>query len=163
MRSAASVSPASSAGVSATSAAARFSCRRCSLRVPGIDVEAELGGDHHLTTHRRQALADQFLVGERTIDLGRAEESHAEVDRLAQQPDHLVLTGGQAVVHAHAHAAETDGRDLEAAPAKARIFMSLPLVWIVSAVGKLENARGQAVADHFDLGQAGFDLVHVAG
>ena len=41
-----------------------------------IDVEPELGGDHHLVADRRQRLADELLVGERPVDLGRIEEGH---------------------------------------------------------------------------------------
>ena len=46
----------------------------------GIDLEAELGGDHHLVAHRRQRLADQFLIGEGAIDLGGVEEGDAALD-----------------------------------------------------------------------------------
>ena len=35
-----------------------------------IDVEAELGGDHDLSTHRGERFAHQLLVGEGSIDLG---------------------------------------------------------------------------------------------
>ena len=45
-----------------------------------IDVEAELGRDHHLVTDGRERLADQFLVGERAIDLGGIEEGDAALD-----------------------------------------------------------------------------------
>ena len=49
----------------------------------GIDVEAELGGDHHPVAHRPQRLADHLLVGEGAIDLGGVEEGDAALDRVA--------------------------------------------------------------------------------
>ena len=69
----------------------RAACRR------RIDVEAELGGDHHLVADRRQRLADQLLVGERAVDLGGVEERDAAVDRGADQRDHLCPVGSLAV------------------------------------------------------------------
>ena len=50
------------------------------LTLDGIDVPAEFGGDHHLTPVRRERLADEFLVGVRTVDLGGVEEGDAAVD-----------------------------------------------------------------------------------
>ncbi len=54
-----------------------------------IDVEAELGGDHDLVAERRQRLADEFLVGERAVDLGGVEEGDAALDGRADQRDRL--------------------------------------------------------------------------
>ena len=45
-----------------------------------VDVEPELGGDHHLLADRREGLAHQLLVRERTVDFGGVEEGDAEVD-----------------------------------------------------------------------------------
>ena len=45
------------------------------------DGEAELGGDHDLVAEGLQSLADEDLIGERPIDLGRVEEVDAELDR----------------------------------------------------------------------------------
>ena len=52
-----------------------------------LDVEAELGGDHHLVADRRERLADQLLVGEGAVDLGGVEEGDAALDRRADQRD----------------------------------------------------------------------------
>ena len=84
----------------------------------GVDVEAELGGDHHLVAQRRKRLADQLLVGERAVDLGGVEEGDAALDGGAEQRDHLRPVARLAVGEAQAHAAEADGRDLEAALAE---------------------------------------------
>ena len=56
-----------------------------------IDVESELGGDDDLVAERSERLADEFLVGERAIDLGGVEEGDAALDGCAKQSDHLLL------------------------------------------------------------------------
>ncbi len=43
------------------------------LRRLRIKIEAEFGGDHHLVPERGERLAHQFLVDERTVDLGGIE------------------------------------------------------------------------------------------
>ena len=57
----------------------------------GIEVEAELGGDHDLIAERRERFADDFLVLEGAIDFGRIEEGHAALDRGADQRDTVFL------------------------------------------------------------------------
>src|SRR4249919_2086992 len=84
----------------------------------GIDLEPELGGDHHLVTNGRERLAHQLLVRERTIDLGGVEERHAEIDGRADHADHVLLVASRAVAEAHAHAAQADGGDLQVAVAQ---------------------------------------------
>ena len=83
-----------------------------------VDVEPELGGDHHLLADRRERLAHQLLVRERAVDFGGVEEGDAEVDGRPDQRDPLLLVHGRAVAEAHAHAAEPEGRDFQAAVAK---------------------------------------------
>ena len=78
-----------------------------------IDVEAELGGDHHLVAEGRERLAHQLLVRERAVDLGGVEEGDAALDGRPDQRDHLLLVGRRAVAEAQAHAAEPDGRDFQ--------------------------------------------------
>ena len=55
-----------------------FGPARHALVAPGIriDVEAELGRDHHLVANRPQRLADQLLIGERPVDFSGVEEGH---------------------------------------------------------------------------------------
>ncbi len=84
----------------------------------GPDVEPELGRDHDLVAHRRQRLADQFLVDIGAIDLSGVEEGDAALDRAAQYRDALRLLERRAVGEAQAHAAEADRRDFEVAVAE---------------------------------------------
>src|SRR5215469_2613360 len=80
-----------------------------------IDREAELGGDHHPVTERRQSLADDLLIGEGAVDLGRVKQSEAKLHRLADELDALLFAQGVAVAEVQAHAAEADRRHLKAA------------------------------------------------
>jgi len=79
-----------------------------------VDIEAELGGDHHLVAHRRQRLAHQFFIGERAIGFRRIEVGNAPLHRRADQRDHLLLVCRRAVARAHAHAAQAEGGDFKA-------------------------------------------------
>ena len=73
----------------------------------GIEVEPELGRDHHLIAHRSQRLADQFLVCVGSVNLRRVEKRNAAIDRPANQSDHLSLFRERRRVRkAHAHAPE---------------------------------------------------------
>ena len=81
----------------------------------GVELEPELGGDHHLPAEGGQRFAHQLLVRERAVDLGGVEEGDAALDGRPDQRDHLLLVRGRAVAEAHAHAAEPEGRDLQAA------------------------------------------------
>ena len=80
-----------------------------------VEGESELGGDHHVVADVGQSLADELLVGERPVDLGSVEEGDAELDRLADDGDAVLLVEVQAVGMAEAHAAEADGGDLQVA------------------------------------------------
>src|SRR4249919_4134942 len=84
----------------------------------GVDLEPELGGDHHLAPNGRERLAHQLLVRVRAVDLGGVEERHAEIHGRADHADHVPLVLGRAVAGAHSHAAEPEGRDFEALPAE---------------------------------------------
>src|SRR5271165_7600824 len=88
-----------------------------------VEREAELGGDDHLVADRGEALADEFLVVVGSVDLGGVEEGDAPVDGGPQQVLHLAAVarvGAEAL--AHAHAAEPDGGNLQAAGAKNALF-----------------------------------------
>ncbi len=87
-----------------------------------VKVEAELGGDHHLVAHRRQRLAEQFLVVVGAIGLGGVEEGDAALERGADQGDCRLLLRGRAIAVAEAHAAEAEGGDFEAAFAECALF-----------------------------------------
>ena len=60
---------------------------RALLARVGVDVQAELGGDHHLVADRGERLADELLVRERAVDLGGVEERDAALDGCADQGD----------------------------------------------------------------------------
>ena len=97
---------------------------RHALVAPGIriDVEAELGRDHHLVANRPQRLADQLLVGERAVDLSRVEEGDPALLGGAEQGDGVRLREALAIGGVQTHAAEADGRDLKAAAAELACF-----------------------------------------
>ncbi len=93
----------------------------------GIDVEAELGRNHHPISHRGQGLADQFFIDERAVRLCRVEQRHPQIDRLADQGNHVRFVRRRAVEGAHAHAAQSKGRDLQAAAAECACFHDVVL------------------------------------
>ena len=85
---------------------------RC-WRVDGIDIEAELGGDHDVFPERRQRFADEFLIGERAVDFGGVEEGDAVLDRGADQRHPRLLVDRRTIAEAQPHAAKADGRDFQ--------------------------------------------------
>ncbi|MET4845849.1 hypothetical protein ABIF62_006344 [Bradyrhizobium japonicum] len=88
---------------------------------PGLDLaalEAELGGDHDLVAEWLKRLAEQLFIGERAVGLGGVEEGHTARDGGPDQRDRLRRLGRRAIAVAQAHAAEAEGRDLEAALAQ---------------------------------------------
>src|SRR5207253_596413 len=88
----------------------------------GITSDPELRGDHHLRAHGRQRLADELFVGVRTVDLGGIEECDTAFDSRADERDHRLLVRWDTVALAHAHAAESEGRDLEIALSKCALL-----------------------------------------
>ena len=81
---------------------------RAALARVGIDVPAELGGDHHLVAHGRQRVADQFLVGKGAVGFGGIEQGHPALVRTADDADRLVAIGRLAIGGGEAHRAEAD-------------------------------------------------------
>jgi hypothetical protein len=51
----------------------------------GINIESELGGDHHLVAYRRKRFAQQLFVGEWPICLCCIKECNAAFDGFADQ------------------------------------------------------------------------------
>ena len=76
----------------------------------GVQIEPELGGNHHLVAHTHKGLAQQLLVQPRPIHFGRVEEGHATLHRAVQHGDHLFLVLGRPIAKAHAHAAQPQRR-----------------------------------------------------
>src|SRR4051794_13609727 len=72
-----------------------------------IEFESKFCGDHHLVSKGGEAFTHQFLVRERSINLGGVEKCHAPLHRCAKQRDHLLLIFWRAVPKAHPHAAES--------------------------------------------------------
>ena len=108
-----------------------------------INVEAELGGDDDLVAERPQRFADDLLVGEGAIDLGRVEEGHAAVHRGADQGYALVLGEFRGVAEADPHAAETDGGNIEAAAAEfTRLHVDVPFDCAGSCGGGRKHFTG---------------------
>ena len=85
------------------------------LRSVGLALEPELRRDHVLVAPPREGSADQLLVRERPVHVGRVEQGDAELGSAIDRRDRLCLVtllGGPVEV-GHAHAAEPDRRDLE--------------------------------------------------
>ena len=84
----------------------------------GIEVEAELGGYHHLSTKGGEGFADEFFVCERAVNFSGVEECYAAFHRCVKKRDHLLLVCRRPVGKAHSHAAEPDSRDFQVAISK---------------------------------------------
>jgi hypothetical protein len=67
---------------------------------------------------RRQRRADDLLVGEGAVDLGRVEQGDATLRRLADERDALLLAQRVVVAEVQTHAAQADGRYLQPALAQ---------------------------------------------
>jgi hypothetical protein len=88
----------------------------------GIKLEPEFGGDHHLSTERRERLAHELLVLARSIDFSGVEECDAMPDGGPDERNHLLRVVRRTVAEAHSHAAEPDGGNLQVAAAKFAFF-----------------------------------------
>jgi len=86
-------------------------------RAVRLAVDAELGGDEGFVTAPFQRLAQQDFIGVGAVHLGRVEQGDAQVERAVDHRDGLGLVRC-AVKSAHAHTAQTDGRDLRAVTAQ---------------------------------------------
>src|SRR6266853_3678428 len=94
--------------------------------LPVLDFDAELGGDHHLPAQWRQRLTDEFFVAVRAVDFRRIEECDAAFHGCADERDHRLLVRWESVALAHAHAAEPEGRDLEATLSEFALLHAVP-------------------------------------
>jgi hypothetical protein len=117
-----------------------------------IDVEAELGGDHHLVPEGSQGFTHHLLVRERAIDFRGVEEGHAALDRRPDECDRLALVRCGTVAMAQSHAAEANGRDFEAAVAEFPCLHLIPPVRLDrGAVSATNKARHMTPIRHADL------------
>src|SRR5262249_16994143 len=88
-------------------------------RLPrGIELEPELGGNHHLLAEGREGFAHQFFVCDRAIPLRRIEECDAAFDGCPENRDHLLLVSGWTVGKAHSHTAQSESRNFQVAISK---------------------------------------------
>src|SRR6266567_1596030 len=83
------------------------------LAVFRVDIEAELGCDHHLIANGSQSLAYEFLIRERAIDFGGVEEGNPTFECRPDERNSLLLVDRGTVAVAQSHAAQPDGRNLQ--------------------------------------------------
>ena len=73
-----------------------------------VEGEPELRGDDDVCADRLQCLTDEFLVVERSVDLGGVEQGDAPVHCGADERDHLLAWRSRTERLTHAHAAEAE-------------------------------------------------------
>src|SRR6266516_4996955 len=88
----------------------------------GTKFEPEFGGDHHLPTEGSKRFAHQFFVCERAVRFSGVEEGDAPFDGFTYKSNHLLLVCRRAVGKAHAHAAESEGRDFQVVLSKCALL-----------------------------------------
>lgn len=103
-----------------------FSGRLSNSRRNDAAAKAELGGDHDLVANGRQGFAEQFLVGERAIGLSAVEEGDAKIKGPVDRAMASSLPSAGPLAKLNPHAAQSDGRDFEAADL--RVFMLIPFL-----------------------------------
>src|SRR5437868_6227583 len=89
------------------------------------DLETELGRDHDLVADRRERLAYDFLIRERSIDFRGVEERHATLVRGADQGYGVFLIEGGSIAEIEAHTAEAQGRNFKATFAEFALLHSI--------------------------------------
>src|SRR5262245_8741330 len=95
--------------------------------VVGVAHDAELGGQKHLITLPLDCATDQLFIGVWPVYIRCVQKIDAEFQRAVNSFDGFSIIT-IAVKFAHAHAAESDGRNLRAVSAKASpLHMSPPL------------------------------------
>jgi hypothetical protein len=80
----------------------------------GVGDHAELGRHHDLVAAVLDRAADEFLVGERPVDLGGIDEGDAQVEGSVDGADGLgVVAAGAGVGGRHPHGAQADAGDVQ--------------------------------------------------
>ena len=87
-----------------------------------IELEAELGGNHHFPAEGSKGFTHQFLVGERAVDFGGIKECDSEFHGRPNQRNHFLLVFSRTLAKAHSHAAEPESRDFQIAFSKFAFF-----------------------------------------
>src|SRR5467141_796114 len=82
----------------------------------GVNLEPELGRDHHLVTHWSESLAHKLFIHERTVDFCGIEETDAAFDRCPNERNHFLPGPCHcAVTRTQPHAAKPHSRDFKIA------------------------------------------------
>ena len=87
----------------------RFAIDADELLLHRIAQDSELRRDDDFLAMALEHAADQFLVGVRSVDIGRIEESNAQFERAIQCRDRFGFVA-VAIEIGHAHAAEANRR-----------------------------------------------------
>src|SRR6266567_541205 len=82
-----------------------------------LETKAKFGADDHLVAPVLERPAEQLLVGEGTIALGRIEEVASDLDGAVKCRDRFLFIG-RTIGLAHGHTPETDRGHLESLTAK---------------------------------------------
>src|SRR5260370_26028789 len=82
-----------------------------------LETKTKFGADDHLVAPALERPAEQFLVGEGTIALGRVEEGASDLDGTVKCRDRFFLIR-RTIGLAHGHTTETDRGYLESLTAK---------------------------------------------
>ena len=115
----------------------------------GVQLEPELGGDHHLVTPGREGFTHELLVRKGTIDFRGIEERHAAFDGRAEQRDHLLLISRRTIGIAHAHTAEPDRRDFQVAISKFSLLHDLS--FFANDTGSISNIERICACEPFPI------------
>ena len=102
-----------------------FDVRRPTIQtalLSAVELEPELGRNHHPIAHRRQGFADQIFVGERAVCFGRVEERDAAFNGQPTERDHLLFVSGRTVPETHGHTAKSKGRHFQIAVAESALL-----------------------------------------
>ena len=87
--------------------------KACLLAI--LELEAELGRNHHLITDRPQRLAHHFFVRVRSVRFGCIEERDAAFDCGTNNRERLFAAPGRAIAEADPHAPKAERRHFESA------------------------------------------------
>ena len=136
-----------------------------------VGEHAELGGQHHLVAATPDGPADEFLVGERPVDLGGVDQRHPQIERTVDGADGLVVVrAGSGVGGGHAHGAEADSGNRQTAQIDVlHDFCSLfvhrrrtsegAVVFGIGDVGSPIGLRLRVVTDAFGDGDVGHEAI----
>jgi hypothetical protein len=113
-----------------------------------LELEAELGRDHHPIANRLERFADQRLIHERPVRFGRVEERDASVDGRADEADRIISSRSRAVSEAQAHAPEAQSRYFQSACSQqSRLHSALLRHSFSIAVGSDARRMTEAICD----------------